>query len=86
MERGFQEAITYSFVAPDLQARFDPTIRAGRFAIPFQLTLSVMRTSLIPGLVAAAAHNAKRQRSRVRLFETGLCFLPGDRGAAISWG
>jgi len=36
----------------------------------------VMRTSLIPGLLGAASHNIKRQRPRVRIFETGLRFLP----------
>jgi len=38
-----------------------------------------MRTSLIPGLIKAIAHNTSRQQSRVRLFETGLKFLPTER-------
>jgi len=77
--RGFQEAITYSFVAPALQQRFDPEIQPVALRNPISADLSVMRTSLMSGLVAAAAHNAKRQISRIRLFETGLCFLPGDQ-------
>jgi len=39
-----------------------------------------MRTSLMPGLVSALLHNTKRQQPRVRLFETGLRFVPGDNG------
>ena len=74
VSRGFQEAITYSFVSQDLQARFDPSFAPIVYAILFPADLSVMRTSLIPGLLAVAAHNAKRQSPRVRLFETGMCF------------
>jgi phenylalanyl-tRNA synthetase beta chain len=40
-----------------------------------------MRTSLIPGLLKAIAHNASRQQSRVRLFETGLKFIPAKGDA-----
>ncbi len=76
--RGFQEAITYSFVSPELQGRFDPELEPVALKNPISADLSVMRTSLVPGLLAATAHNAKRQLARVRLFETGLCFLPGD--------
>ena len=48
-----------------------------RFVI-ISTDLAVMRTSLIPGLVKAIAHNTSRQQSRVRLFETGLKF-PADQ-------
>ena len=45
---------------------------------PISNDLAVMRTSLIPGLLSAAAHNINRQQTRVRLFETGLRFMPGE--------
>ena len=76
--RGFYEAITFSFVAPEQQAMFDPEIAAVALRNPISADLSVMRTSLIPGLLKVLAHNVKRQATRVRLFETGLRFLPGD--------
>jgi phenylalanyl-tRNA synthetase beta chain len=38
--------------------------------------MSVMRTSLWPGLLSAMQHNLNRQQSRVRLFEAGLTFIP----------
>jgi phenylalanyl-tRNA synthetase beta chain len=38
-----------------------------------------MRTTLLPGLLAALARNLRRQHSRVRLFETGVAFLQGER-------
>lgn len=72
--RGFQEAITYSFVAPELQAAILPDAVSPVLANPISADLSVMRASLFPGLVRAMEYNLNRQQSRVRLFETGLVF------------
>ena len=76
--RGFHEAITYSFVAPAMQQLFDPSIAPVELRNPISADLAVMRTSLIPGLAKALAHNVKRQNTRVRLFESGARFLPGE--------
>jgi phenylalanyl-tRNA synthetase beta chain len=38
--------------------------------------MSVMRLSLWPGLLQAVSYNQKRQQARVRLFESGLRFVP----------
>lgn len=76
--RGYYEAVTFSFVEPQLQATFDPQTSPVRLKNPISADLAVMRTSLIPGLLKAIAHNVSRQQSRVRLFETGLRFIPGD--------
>jgi len=72
--RGYQEAVTYSFVAPDLQATLLPEAVSPQLANPISTDLSVMRASLFPGLVRALMHNLNRQQTRVRLFETGLVF------------
>ena len=72
--RGFQEAVTYSFVEPGLQEALDPEHTALPLANPLSADLSVMRTSLWPGLIAALRRNRNRQHSRVRLFEMGLRF------------
>ena len=72
--RGFQEAITYSFVAPELQATMLPDAVSPALANPISADLSVMRASLFPGLVRAMEYNLNRQQTRVRLFETGLVF------------
>jgi phenylalanyl-tRNA synthetase beta chain len=79
--RGYFEAVTFSFVAPEVQAYFDPELSPIPLKNPISADLAVMRTSLIPGLLKAIAHNASRQQSRVRLFETGLKFIPGDGDA-----
>jgi phenylalanyl-tRNA synthetase beta chain len=78
--RGFQEAITYSFIDPKQQQVFDPDITPVALKNPISADMAVMRSSLLPGLVKAVVYNTKRQQSRVRLFETGLSFVPGPEG------
>ncbi|NIC04084.1 phenylalanine--tRNA ligase subunit beta [Billgrantia bachuensis] len=72
--RGYQEAVTYSFVAPELQQVLLPDAVSPRLANPISSDLAVMRASLFPGLVRALEYNLNRQQTRVRLFETGLIF------------
>jgi phenylalanyl-tRNA synthetase beta chain len=72
--RGYHEAITYSFQEPALQALFDPALEPVALRNPISSDMAVMRTSLIPGLVATAQRNLNRQQLRPRLFETGLRF------------
>ena len=76
--RGFNEAITFSFVSPEFQQLIDPEIEPVALKNPISSDLAVMRTSLIPGLLGAAAHNINRQQTRVRLFEMGLRFMTGE--------
>ncbi|HKJ09142.1 MAG TPA: phenylalanine--tRNA ligase subunit beta [Gammaproteobacteria bacterium] len=75
VDRGYQEAITYSFVDDELQKLLDPDHEGLSLANPLSSELSVMRTSLWPGLIKALQHNHHRQQSRVRLFEWGLRFI-----------
>ncbi|RDE22824.1 phenylalanine--tRNA ligase subunit beta [Motiliproteus coralliicola] len=78
--RGYQEAITYSFVEPGLLAKFDSEHQPVALANPISADMAVMRTTLWPGLIKAMQHNQHRQQSRIRLFETGQRFVPGDDG------
>lgn len=74
VERGYHEAITYSFVDPALQAPFLADATPIDLLNPIASDLSQMRTSLWPGLVRALQGNLKRQKGRVRLFEIGAVF------------
>ena len=75
IDRGYQEAITYSFVAPQVQALFsEPDQTKITLANPISADLSEMRHSLWAGLSQAMAHNLNRQHTRVRLFEIGRVF------------
>lgn len=76
VDRGFHEAITYSFVDPDLQKAVVPDIESIILPYPISKEMSAMRLSLITGLLTTVAYNQKRQQSRVRLFERGLRFVP----------
>lgn len=79
VDRGYFEAITYSFVDPAWQLAIDADIKPVALANPLSAELSVMRTSLWPGLLKALQHNINRQQTRVRLFETGLSFIPAKQ-------
>ena len=76
VDRGYHEVITYSFVSPELQRLVDPGPEALTLSNPLSADMSVMRTSLWPGLLQTARHNQARQQERVRIFESGLRFLP----------
>lgn len=73
--RGYQEAITYSFIDPKLFAQFNPDATPLLLANPISADMAAMRASLWPGLVKAVLHNLNRQQTRVRLFESGLRFV-----------
>ncbi len=75
VDRGYQEAITYSFVDEEIQQIIAPNDKFIRLKNPISSELSVMRTTLWCGLLNAALYNTKRQQNRVRLFETGLRFI-----------
>jgi phenylalanyl-tRNA synthetase beta chain len=74
VQRGYHEAITYSFVDPALQALFSPGMPALELANPIAADLAAMRVSLWPGLARALVENQRRQQPRVRLFEIGSRF------------
>jgi len=76
--RGYQEAITYSFIAPELAAVLTPGVEPIKLANPISADMSDMRASIWPGLVQTLRHNLARQQARVRVFESGLTFRRTD--------
>ncbi len=93
VDRGFQQAVTYSFVDPALQKLVDPGGEALALANPISADLAVMRGSLWPGLLKALIENVRRQQERVRLFEIGTRFAVSDGAlnerqslAGLLWG
>jgi len=75
---GYQEAITYSFVDPKVQALIHPEQAVMTLPHPISSEMSVMRLSMWTGLLQSVVYNQNRQQSRVRLFETGLRFVPDE--------
>ena len=82
VSRGYREAITYSFIDPKLQQQFFPEQSVIELANPISSDMSVMRTSLLPGLVNAAVYNLSRQQRRLKLFESGLNFIRSENSDA----
>lgn len=80
VSRGYQEAITYSFVDPKVQALVDPDVNGLALANPISADMGVMRSTLWVGLLQAALHNLKRQQDTLRFFESGLRFVPSENG------
>ena len=72
--RDYQEVVTYSFIAKkadELVSGFESKLELSN---PISSEMSVMRSSLWPGMLEAAAGNAARQQERIRLFEIGKSF------------
>lgn len=81
---GFLEIITYSFISPQSA----DILRAGEHSYlrsfvkllnPLSQDQSVMRTSLIPGLLSTVRLNSLRGQNDLRIFEWGKIYLKGDR-------
>lgn len=82
VDRGYQEAITYSFVDPKHQALLFPELAALSLPHPISVEMSSMRLSVWPGLLSTAAYNLKRQQASIALFESGLTFVPNAKQAS----
>ena len=80
VDRGYQEAITYSFVDPEQLRAIDPQQAGMALTNPISAQMSVMRTSLWPGLLETARYNQARQQERVRIFEAGRRFVKEAEG------
>ncbi|MFO7176610.1 phenylalanine--tRNA ligase subunit beta, partial [Enterococcus faecium] len=72
---GLSQAITYSLTSEAHATRFGgETDQLVRLAMPMSEERSVLRTSLVPGLLEAARYNTARQQSNVALYETGRVY------------
>ncbi|AEI74884.1 Phenylalanyl-tRNA synthetase beta chain [Candidatus Moranella endobia PCVAL] len=76
VDRGYQEAITYSFVNPTSQSMLHPQQEPLVLPRPMAQDMSAMRLSLWTGLLSVVVNNQNRQQKRIRLFESGLRFVP----------
>jgi phenylalanyl-tRNA synthetase beta chain len=96
---GFAEAVTFTFIEESAAVPFGsngPSTALGTgpssslvpIANPLSESFAVLRPSLIPGLIDAVAHNRRRERRDVRLFEIGSAFSAADgemRRVALAW-
>tara|TARA_B110000438_G_scaffold126843_1_gene123327 strand:+ start:2108 stop:4153 length:2046 start_codon:yes stop_codon:yes gene_type:complete len=72
---GYSEVINYSFVSPIMNDLNQNNIgQSMDLQNPLSIEMSVMRNSLLPGLINNLMHNLKRQHKNIRLFEVGKIF------------
>jgi phenylalanyl-tRNA synthetase beta chain len=88
---GFSEASTFAFIEREAALPFcDPGSEPAAIANPLSEKFAVLRPSLLPGLVDSGAHNRKRERRDIQLFEAGSRFGSGastgeGRAVAFVW-
>ncbi|MCK5219641.1 phenylalanine--tRNA ligase subunit beta, partial [bacterium] len=78
---GLTETLNYSFLDPHHFKRLRlPDNHVWRSAVtlknPLNLESSLLRTSLLPGLLNVLSYNQRRGRERIQLFETGAVYIP----------
>jgi phenylalanyl-tRNA synthetase beta chain len=71
---GFAESVTFSFVAADAAAIFAGDGGLVEILNPLSEQFTVLRPSLLPGVLSSLAHNTRRGQDEVRLFEVGTSF------------
>lgn len=79
---GLTEVVTYSFINPNCWDQLNlpenhPWRNTVRIANPLSEDQSVMRTTLLPGLLGVAERNFSRRQHNLAIFEVGRVFIPG---------
>ena len=74
VNRGYQEVITYSFISNEYHDLIDPDAKKIELKNPISDDMSIMRSSLWPGLLQTVEMNQRRGHQNARFFEAGLCF------------
>ena len=74
VERGYQEVINLAFTPEAWEQDFAANAMPVELANPIASHLSVMRSTLIGGLINTLVHNQRRRQPRLQIFETGRVF------------
>jgi phenylalanyl-tRNA synthetase beta chain len=85
---GFSESMTFAFIEKQAALPFcEPGTEPVAIANPLSEKFAVLRPSLLAGLVDSCAHNRRRGRKDVQIFETGSRFTAAGEGraAAFAW-
>jgi phenylalanyl-tRNA synthetase beta chain len=85
---GFAESVTFSFIDRQAAEAFAEADTFVEILNPLSEQFTVLRPSLLPGVVDAVAHNRRRGQDDARLFELGTVFsrIGGERRTlALAW-
>ncbi|CAN5766723.1 phenylalanine--tRNA ligase subunit beta [soil metagenome] len=82
---GWIEVLHYPFISDDDLVALglgadDPRLQTVKLVNPLSKEESVLRTTLLPGLLGTVRRNVNRQNADLALFETGHVFLPSSAG------
>jgi phenylalanyl-tRNA synthetase beta chain len=78
---GATEVLAYPFVSDAVAERYEPGAASVRLANALDPHVSLLRRTLLPGLVEIAHRNLSRGLTDLALFEIGTVFLP-EKGVA----
>ncbi|WP_343191897.1 phenylalanine--tRNA ligase subunit beta [Buchnera aphidicola] len=76
--KGYNEVINYSFIDENNQKNFSNNEKYIKIKNPISKNMSVMRTSLLPGLFKNFIYNNNRQNSCIKIFELGKCYFKNE--------
>jgi phenylalanyl-tRNA synthetase beta chain len=83
---GFSEAMTFAFIERQAAVPFcEPGVDPTAIQNPLSEKFSVLRPSLLPGLIDSCAHNRRRGRKDIQLFEIGSRFTSAGEGRAVAF-
>ncbi len=72
---GYQEVINYSFVPSEWEHDYAGNLAPIKLLNPISSQMSVMRSTLIGGLISSLKYNLNHGEARLKLFELGRCFM-----------
>ncbi|MFC3874618.1 phenylalanine--tRNA ligase subunit beta [Neisseria musculi] len=81
--RGYQEVVSYAFVNEQWERDFAANEEPVRLQNPLAAQYSVMRSTLIGGLVEILQNNLNRKQNRVRVFEIARVFGKNSDGRFV---
>ena len=82
--RGFNEAITWSFISKSQAELFGGGKPGLNLTNPISSELTDMRPSLIPGLLTACQRNSNRGYTDIAMFEIGQVFLSDEPDGQVN--
>ena len=83
---GFSEAMTFAFIERHAALPFcEPAVEPTAIQNPLSEKFAVLRPSLLPGLIDSCAHNRRRGRKDIQLFEIGSRFGSSGEGRAVAF-
>lgn len=81
--RGYHEIVSYAFVDEAWERDFANNNNPIRLKNPLASHMSVMRSTLVGGLIKTLQHNLNYKQNRVRLFEIARVFKKDEQGAYV---